>query len=203
MIVLIDNYDSFTYNIVQVLGDCGATDVKVYRNNKIDASEVFSLNPRAIILSPGPGNPDQSGVCIDILNAYRDQNAKAISIPLLGVCLGHQAIGQVFGGTVCKAPAPVHGKTSTLTHTDQGLFQSLPQNSAVARYHSLVIDRATCPACLDITAQTDDGLIMGVAHKTLPIHGVQFHPESIATQDGAILFKNFIAGLTPIMARTA
>lgn len=194
MIVLIDNYDSFTYNIVQVLGDCGAADVRVYRNDKIDASTVFGLSPAGIVLSPGPGTPLESGVCLDILNAYK--NGAAPDVPLLGVCLGHQAIGHVFGGRVGKAPAPVHGKTSPVTHTDEGMFHGVPQGFEVARYHSLIIDRATCPDCLAITAETGDGIIMGVQHKSLPLHGVQFHPESIATQHGPAILRNFVTALS-------
>ena len=193
MIILIDNYDSFTYNIVQVLGDCGARDVQVYRNNKISATEVFKLSPDAIILSPGPGTPDESGVCLDILQAYKEGNEQACKTPLLGICLGHQAIGQIFGGQVIKAPEPIHGKTSKIKHDNKGLFRGIDQDTEVARYHSLVIDPKNCPKCLDITAHYGESIIMAIQHKTLPIHGLQFHPESIATHDGHKLLTNFIS----------
>lgn len=192
MIILIDNYDSFTYNIVQVLGDCGAQNVQVYRNNKISATDVFKQSPDAIILSPGPGTPDESGVCLDILQRYKDGDPEAYKIPLLGICLGHQSVGQLFGGNIIKAPEPIHGKTSSIQHNNQGLFKDVQQNTEVARYHSLIIEKDTCPDCLEITAHYNGDIIMAVQHKTLPLYGLQFHPESIATQDGQKLLQNFL-----------
>jgi len=186
MIVLIDNYDSFTYNLVQYLGDLGA-DVEVYRNDALSAGDVFAMKPQAIVISPGPSDPDHAGICLEVI-----ERNKQAGIPLLGVCLGHQAIGQAYGGDVVRAPAPLHGKTSTITHTDDSVFKGLPDQLTITRYHSLIVDRATLPADLVVTAQTDDGLIMGLKHKTHPVHGVQFHPESIATQSGHAMLRNFL-----------
>ncbi len=192
MLILIDNYDSFTYNLVHFLGELGAESV-VIRNDKVTAEEIIAQRPKAIVLSPGPCTPNEAGVCLDLI-------AKAGGrIPLLGVCLGHQSIGQSYGGKVVRAPVPMHGKLSAIHHTDKGVFNGLPQDFKITRYHSLIVERASLPDCLEITAETDDGLIMGLQHKQHPVHGVQFHPESIASQYGHALLANFlqIAGLTP------
>jgi anthranilate synthase component 2 len=186
MIVLIDNYDSFTFNLVQYFGDLGAP-CEVYRNDKISVADVLALSPSGIVISPGPGNPDEAGICLDLIKVAGEND-----IPLFGVCLGHQSIGQVFGGNVVHAPQPMHGKISSIRHTNTGVFTGLPSPFPVTRYHSLIVDRATLPFCLEITAETDDGLIMGLQHKSKPIHGVQFHPESIATAHGHDLLKNFV-----------
>lgn len=185
-ITLIDNYDSFTYNLVQYLGDLGVA-CKIYRNDKISVDAVMAENPAGILISPGPSDPDHAGICLDLIKA-----AGETSTPLLGVCLGHQAIGQVFGGKVIRAPQPLHGKLTPITHTGTGLFEGIPSPYTVTRYHSLIVERACLPDCLEITAESDDNLIMGLAHKTLPIHGVQYHPESIATEHGHALLKNFV-----------
>jgi anthranilate synthase component 2 len=185
MIVFIDNYDSFTYNLVQYLGELNV-DCVVHRNDKITVDEVLALNPKGVMLSPGPCDPDQAGICLDMITA-----CAAHDLPLFGVCLGHQAIGQAFGGRVVRAPKLMHGKTSAITHNGQSVFQGIPSPVTVTRYHSLTIEPESLPDSLQITAQTDDGIIMGVAHKTKPIHGVQFHPESIATEHGHAMLKNF------------
>ncbi len=192
MLVLIDNYDSFTYNLVHFLGELGQT-CAVHRNDKITVDEVLALKPKGIVLSPGPCTPNEAGICLDLIKAAGP------TIPLLGVCLGHQAIGQSYGGTVLRAPQPMHGKLSTIETTGAGVFRNLPKRYEVTRYHSLIVERSTLPACLEITATTGDGLIMGVRHKTHPVHGVQFHPESIASEHGHALLANFleIAGLDP------
>ena len=185
MLILIDNYDSFTYNLVHFLGELGAQSV-VIRNDKATAEEILAQKPKAIVLSPGPCTPNEAGVCLDLI-------AKAgTSIPLLGVCLGHQSIGQSYGGKVIRAPVPMHGKLSRIRHTGQGIFKGLPQDFEITRYHSLIVERASLPDCLEITAETDDGLIMGLQHKEHPVHGVQFHPESIASQYGHALLANFL-----------
>ncbi len=184
MLILIDNYDSFTYNLVHYLGELGAESV-VIRNDKISAEEVLEKKPKAIVLSPGPCTPNEAGVCLDLIKKAGP------TIPLLGVCLGHQAIGQAYGGNVIRAPAPMHGKLSTITNTGKGVFKGLPKRFEITRYHSLIVDRATLPDCLEITAETDDGLIMGLQHKTHPVHGVQFHPESIASEQGHALLAQF------------
>ncbi len=186
MIVLIDNYDSFTFNLVQYLGDLGA-DVEVHRNDKISVADVMAKKPQAIVISPGPGDPDHAGICLDMIRACADAK-----LPLLGVCLGHQAIGQVFGGRVVRAPQPMHGKVSAIRHGGASVFRDLPTPIEVTRYHSLIVERATLPHDLHVTAETDDGLIMGLHHASLPIHGVQFHPESIVTQHGHAMLKNFL-----------
>lgn len=186
MITLIDNYDSFTYNLVQYLGDLGAQ-TRVYRNNKVSVQDVINEKPSAIVISPGPSDPDSAGICLELVTASVEAE-----IPLFGVCLGHQSIAQAFGGKVIRAPAPLHGKTSVITHNGKSVFAGLPSPLTVTRYHSLIAEAETLPECLDVTAQTDDGIIMGLAHKTKPIHGVQFHPESIATQYGHDLLKNFV-----------
>jgi anthranilate synthase component 2 len=192
MLILIDNYDSFTYNLVHFLGELGAS-CEVIRNDKITADNVLKKKPKAIVLSPGPCTPNEAGICLDLI-------AKAgAKVPLLGVCLGHQAIGQVYGGNVIRAPEPMHGKLSTIAHTGEGVFKGLPPRFEVTRYHSLIVERKSLPDCLEITAETADGLIMGLQHKTHPVHGVQFHPESIASEQGHALLANFLelAGLAP------
>jgi anthranilate synthase component 2 len=192
MLILIDNYDSFTYNLVHFLGELGAP-CEVIRNDKITADSVLKEKPKAIVLSPGPCTPNEAGICLDLI-------AKAgPKIPLLGVCLGHQAIGQVYGGNVIRAPEPMHGKLSTIHHTGKGVFKGLPERFQVTRYHSLIVERKSLPDCLEITAETSDGLIMGLQHKTHPVHGVQFHPESIASEQGHALLANFLelAGMSP------
>ncbi len=192
MLLLIDNYDSFTYNLVHFLGELGAS-CEVHRNDKITTDEVLKKKPKAIVLSPGPCTPNEAGICLDLI-------AKAgPKIPLLGVCLGHQSIGQVYGGKVIRAPEPLHGKLSTIRHFDRSVFKGLPETFQVTRYHSLIVERKSLPDCLDITAETEDGIIMGLMHKTHPVHGVQFHPESIASEQGHALLANFLtlAGMTP------
>ncbi len=192
MLLLIDNYDSFTYNLVHYLGELGAT-CEVHRNDKITTDEVLKKKPRAIVLSPGPCTPNDAGICLDLI-------AKAgPNIPLLGVCLGHQSIGQVYGGKVIRAPEPLHGKLSNIRHFNTSVFKGLPETFQVTRYHSLIVERESLPDCLEITAETSDGIIMGLMHKTHPVHGVQFHPESIASEQGHALLANFLslAGLTP------
>src|ERR1700704_925016 len=186
MIVLIDNYDSFTFNLVHYLGGLGA-DVVVPRNDKITADAVVPADPDAIVLSPGPCTPNEAGICLDLI-----EKASA-TIPILGVCLGHQAIGQAFGGAVVRAPVPVHGKLSEVTHGGHGLFRGINGPFRATRYHSLVFARDPMPADLAVTAETADRLVMGLAHKTLPTHGVQFHPESIASEHGHLMLKNFLA----------
>ena len=186
MIILIDNYDSFTYNLVQYFGDLGAP-VDVHRNDKIPVDDVIAAAPKAIVISPGPSDPDHAGICLPLIKAAHDAD-----IPLFGVCLGLQSIGQSYGGKVIRAPAPMHGKTSMITHNGTGLFKNLETPLEVTRYHSLIVERETLPDCLEITAQSDDGLIMGLSHKTKPIHSVQFHPESIATRQGHDLLQNFL-----------
>ena len=185
MIILIDNYDSFTFNLVHYLGGLGA-EVSVHRNDKISAADVVAAEPEAIVLSPGPCTPNEAGVCLDLI-----AQASA-TIPILGVCLGHQAIGQAFGGDVIRAPVPVHGKLSEMSHEGRGIFRGINAPFRATRYHSLVVDRKTLPDELAITAETADGLIMGLEHKTRPVHGVQFHPESIASEHGHRMLKNFL-----------
>lgn len=184
MIVLIDNYDSFTFNLVHYFGELGA-EVVVHRNDKIATGDVIAADPDAIVLSPGPCTPNEAGICLDLVE-------KASStIPVFGVCLGLQAIGQAFGGNVVRAPAPVHGKLSEVTHQGQGVFRGINGPFKATRYHSLVVDRGTMPDDLLVTAETDR-LVMGASHKTLPVHGVQFHPESIASEHGHLIIKNFL-----------
>jgi anthranilate synthase component 2 len=185
MILLIDNYDSFTYNLYHYIIEAGCADVQVVRNDKISIAEITKLNPKAIVLSPGPCSPDDAGVCLRVIAELKEQ------YPILGVCLGHQAIGQAFGGEVVKT-YPMHGKISEIYHTDKSVFKSIPSPFKATRYHSLIIKKETCPSDLEITATTKDGIIMGVAHKKYNIHGVQFHPESIASEHGHQLIKNFI-----------
>lgn len=185
MIVLIDNYDSFTYNLVQYLGDLGATTV-VHRNDKVGVDEVLASRPEAIVLSPGPCTPDKAGICIDLIRRA------AGAVPILGVCLGHQAIGEAFGGRTIRAPVLMHGKVSDVHHTGRSVFAAIEDPFPATRYHSLVVDRDRLPPCLEITAETRDGTIMGLAHRDLPVHGVQFHPESIASAHGHKLLRNFL-----------
>jgi anthranilate synthase component 2 len=185
MIVLIDNYDSFTFNLVHYLGELGA-EVAVHRNDKVTSGAVIAGDPDAIVLSPGPCTPKEAGICLDLI-----AQASA-TIPILGVCLGHQAIGDAFGGKVVRAPVPVHGKLSEIRHQGGGIFRDINAPFQATRYHSLVVDRATMPRELTVTADTDDGLVMGLAHTRLPVHGVQFHPESIASDHGHLMLKNFL-----------
>jgi anthranilate synthase component 2 len=185
MIVLIDNYDSFTFNLFHYLGGLGA-DVVVHRNDKVAADQVVAMEPEAIVLSPGPRTPRDAGICLELI-------AKAApTLPVLGVCLGHQAIGQAFGGAVVRAPVQVHGKLSEIRHQGAGIFRGVNAPFRATRYHSLVVDRTSLPDALDVTAETDDHLIMGLAHRTLAVHGVQFHPESIASEYGHLILRNFL-----------
>jgi anthranilate synthase component II len=184
MIILIDNYDSFTWNLYHYLGDLGAETV-VHRNDKISVGQVMSSRPEAIVISPGPGTPSQAGIIIDLVKEA------AGKIPVFGVCLGLQAIGEAFGGDVVRAPVQMHGKVSRVQHGNSGVFKDLDQNFKATRYHSLVVDRATLPGDLEVTAEAD-GLIMGLQHKTKNVHGVQFHPESIASENGHAILKNFL-----------
>ncbi len=185
MFILIDNYDSFTYNLYHYLGELGAG-IEVYRNDKIGVAEVLAKAPRGIILSPGPCYPDSAGICLDLIRAAAGR------IPILGVCLGHQAIGQAFGGRIRRAPKPMHGKASAIRHRGQSVFRDIPDGFQATRYHSLIVERESLPEDLAITAESDDGLIMGLAHRRLAIAGVQFHPESIATEHGHRLLGNFL-----------
>jgi anthranilate synthase component II len=185
MIVLIDNYDSFTFNLVHYLGELGAETI-VHRNDKLSVGEVVASHPDAIVLSPGPCTPNEAGICLDLIEHA------APTIPILGICLGHQAIGQAFGGAVVRAPQPVHGKLSEIRHEGGGVFRGINAPFQATRYHSLVVERASMPQELDVTAETDKGLVMGLAHKNLPAHGVQFHPESIASEHGHLILKNFL-----------
>jgi anthranilate synthase component 2 len=185
MILLIDNYDSFTWNLVHYFGQLGA-EVQVHRNDELTVDEVIARKPRAIVLSPGPCDPDRAGICLELV-----QRAGP-SIPLLGVCLGHQTIGQVYGGRVIRANAPMHGKVSEIRNFGTGVFRNLPDHFKATRYHSLTVDRASLPNVLTITAETGDGTIMGLSHREHPVHGVQFHPESIATEHGHALLRNFL-----------
>jgi anthranilate synthase component II len=184
MILLIDNYDSFTYNLLHFLGELGA-EVLVKRNDALSAADALALAPQAIVLSPGPSTPDRAGICIELVR-------RAGTVPLLGVCLGHQAIGEACGGRVVRAPVPMHGKLSPIHHDGTGVFAGLANPFTATRYHSLVVERASVPSSLRVTAWTEDGLVMGVAHRERPLHGVQFHPESIASEGGHALLKNFL-----------
>jgi anthranilate synthase/aminodeoxychorismate synthase-like glutamine amidotransferase len=186
MILVIDNYDSFTYNLVQYLGELG-TQPLVRRNNEVTLDEIAALAPERIVISPGPGRPEQAGITLDVIKRFGP------GTPVLGVCLGHQAIGMAFGGSVVRANAPMHGKTSNITHDGKGVFAGMGTPLTVARYHSLVVDRAGWPDALEISAQTeDDATVMALRHRQYPIHGVQFHPESIMTRDGQHLLRNFL-----------
>ena len=185
MILLIDNYDSFTYNLFHYLGELGA-DVRVVRNDEISAAEALGMKPEGIVLSPGPCTPNEAGICLDVIKQANG------AMPILGVCLGHQAIGQVYGGKVVRAPEPMHGKLSRVHHTGKSVFRGLNNDFLATRYHSLTIDPPSMPASLDVTATSEDGVIQGVMHKTHPVHGVQFHPESIASENGHALLANFL-----------
>jgi anthranilate synthase component 2 len=185
MLLLIDNYDSFTYNLVHFLGEEGAECV-VRRNDALTASEALAMKPQAVVLSPGPCTPDDAGICLDLIRMANG------SVPILGVCLGHQSIGQAYGGKVVRARTPMHGKLSNITHDNTSVFRGLPKPFRATRYHSLVVEKAGLPAELAITAETEDGIIMGLAHRKHPVHGVQFHPESIATEHGHRMLANFL-----------
>ncbi|WP_337185371.1 aminodeoxychorismate/anthranilate synthase component II [Phenylobacterium sp.] len=185
MILVIDNYDSFTYNLVHFLNELGA-ETLVHRNDAITVEEAVGLRPEAVLLSPGPCTPNEAGICLDLIREAPE------SLPILGVCLGHQSIGQAFGGTVVRARALMHGKTSLIHHTDTGVFRGLKNPFTATRYHSLSVQEADLPQALEVTARTEDGEIMGLQHRTRPIHGVQFHPESIATECGHELLANFL-----------
>jgi len=186
LLLLIDNYDSFTYNLVHYLGALGA-DVHVVRNDQITVDKAMAMNPAGILLSPGPCDPDQAGICLDLTRA-----AAEAEMPLLGVCLGHQTLGQAFGGKVVRAKDIVHGKMGQMHHTNKGMFAGLPSPFAATRYHSLVVDRDSLPDTLEITAELEDGTIMGLQHRSLPLHGVQFHPESIRSEHGHAMLQNFL-----------
>ena len=185
MLLMIDNFDSFTYNIVQYFGELGE-DVRVYRNDEITIEQIEALNPDRICISPGPKAPKQAGISVEVLKHFAGKK------PILGVCLGHQAIGEAFGGKVIRAKQVMHGKTSVIAHTGVGVFKDIPSPFTVIRYHSLAIERASLPSCLEVTAWTDDGEIMGVRHREYDIEGVQFHPESILSEHGHALLKNFL-----------
>lgn len=195
MILVIDNYDSFTYNLVQYLGELAAdfpvaSEIKVFRNDKITLDEIRALNPDGVVISPGPGRPENAGISLELIEKLGP------TMPILGVCLGHQSIGQVFGGKIISAPELMHGKTSQVSHTSVGVFQGIENPMTATRYHSLVIERETCPHVLEITAWVDDGTIMGVRHRNYPhIEGVQFHPESVLTNSGKQLLRNFLEKL--------
>jgi anthranilate synthase/aminodeoxychorismate synthase-like glutamine amidotransferase len=186
VLLVIDNYDSFTYNLVQYFGQLGVS-MRVFRNDQLTPAEAEQLKPDQVLISPGPCSPSEAGASLDIINTFAGKK------PVLGVCLGHQSIGQLFGGKVIRAPKQMHGKLSPVTHGGRGLFQGLPSPFTVTRYHSLIVERATLPDCLEITAETADGVIMGLQHKQFSVHGVQFHPESIATENGMQILKNFLA----------
>ncbi len=187
MFVLIDNYDSFTYNLYHFLGELGA-EVVVHRNDAVSVDDVLEQEPEGIVISPGPCDPDSAGISLDMVHACAERE-----LPLLGVCLGHEAIGQAMGGTVVRAPEPMHGKLSAIKHNGSGVFADLESPFQSTRYHSLVIERGSIPDCLEVSAETDAGVVMGLAHRSLPLHGVQFHPESIASENGHKLLKNFLS----------
>ncbi len=186
MLLVIDNYDSFTYNLVQYLGELGS-EICVVRNDEVTVDEIENdIKPERILISPGPGTPDSAGISLAVIERFAD------NVPLLGVCLGHQAIGQYFGGKVVRAPEPIHGKPVIVEHDGKTIFQNVPDNFHAGRYHSLIVERESLPVCLEITATSSDGLIMGLRHKTSKIEGVQFHPESILTEHGRKLLQNFV-----------
>ncbi len=186
MLLLIDNYDSFTYNLVQYLGELGA-DVQVWRNDALSVDDALALKPAGILLSPGPATPDEAGICLALTAAAAERK-----IPLMGVCLGHQTIGQAFGGTVTRCHEIVHGKMGSMHHHGSSVFKDLPSPLQATRYHSLIVERESLPDCLEVTSELEDGTIMGLAHRELPIHGVQFHPESIASEHGHAMLQNFL-----------
>jgi anthranilate synthase component 2 len=193
MLLLIDNYDSFTYNLVHFLGELGA-EVVVKRNDAVTVDDIAAAPPAGIVMSPGPCDPDRAGICLELVTRL------ASRLPILGVCLGHQAIGQAFGGRIVRAPAIMHGKLSAIRHTGKGVFAGLPSPFQATRYHSLVVERASLPEVLEVTAETKDGVVMGVQHRALPVFGVQFHPESIASEHGHALLANFlraVPGMAP------
>ncbi|GAB4170689.1 MAG: aminodeoxychorismate/anthranilate synthase component II [Geothermobacteraceae bacterium] len=185
MLLMIDNYDSFTYNLVQYFGELGA-EVRVFRNDRIDVAGIERLAPSHLVISPGPCTPDQAGISVEAIRCFAGR------VPILGVCLGHQSIGQAFGGRVVRAPYLMHGKVSAIHHDDTGLFRGVSNPFEATRYHSLIVERDSLPDCLKVNAWTEDGLIMGLAHRELPVHGVQFHPESILTAEGKRLLRNFL-----------
>jgi anthranilate synthase/aminodeoxychorismate synthase-like glutamine amidotransferase len=185
-VLVIDNYDSFVYNLVQYLGELGAEPI-VHRHDALGLAELRAIEPDAVLISPGPGRPEDAGVSMDAIGAFGEAGT-----PVLGVCLGHQCIGERFGGTVVRAERVMHGKTSEVTHTGTGVFAGIPSPFTATRYHSLVVEPATIPDCLDITAETGDGVVMGIAHRDLPVHGVQFHPEAVLTASGHDLLRNFL-----------
>jgi anthranilate synthase/aminodeoxychorismate synthase-like glutamine amidotransferase len=187
MILMIDNFDSFTYNLVQYLGELGA-EVRVYRNNRLSLEDIERLRPAQIVISPGPCTPNEAGISLEAIRRF------AGAIPILGVCLGHQAIGQAFGGKVVKARRVMHGKVSTVRHDGKGVFAGLPESFTATRYHSLAVERASLPACLEVSAQSEEGEIMGLRHRELPVEGVQFHPEALLTEHGHAMLKNFMEG---------
>ena len=195
MLLLLDNYDSFTYNLYQYLGELGA-DTRVVRNDELTAEEALALGPERIVISPGPGTPDQSGITLELIRRAAGR------VPLLGVCLGHQALGQAFGGRVVRAPTLMHGKTSPIHHDGRTVFAGLPDPFIATRYHSLIVDRGSVPECLEVSAWTVEGIVMGLRHRSLPMEGVQFHPESILTEHGHAMLRNFLGTPTPA-ARTA
>lgn len=186
MILLIDNYDSFTYNLLHYLAELGAN-VEVRRNDAITTNDIRAMNPKGIVLSPGPCTPDEAGICVETVTQFH------ADIPILGVCLGHQSIAQSFGGKVIRAPQPMHGKISPIIHHNKGVFRGLPSPFEATRYHSLIVERETLPDMLEVTAETSDGIIMGLQHKDYPVYGVQFHPESIASQHGHDILRNFLS----------
>ena len=190
MLAVIDNYDSFTYNLVHYLGELGA-ECRVFRNDAVTPEEVLALAPQGVVFSPGPGYPESAGICLDLV-----QKA-AGAVPLLGVCLGHQSIGQAFGGRIVRAPRLMHGKLSAIRHAGEGLFNGLPQEFQATRYHSLIVERESLPETLEVSAETDQGVIMGLTHREWPIFGVQFHPESIASEHGHALLANFLRTTRP------
>jgi anthranilate synthase/aminodeoxychorismate synthase-like glutamine amidotransferase len=187
MIAMIDNYDSFTFNLVQYLGEISDDEILVFRNDKITVSKLKDLKPAAIIISPGPCTPKEAGISVDAITMLGS------TTPILGVCLGHQSIGYAFGGNVIRAPYLMHGKVSKIHHNNDSIFKNMPQPFTATRYHSLIIERASCPDCLQITAETSDNLIMGIQHREFPIFGVQFHPESILTEEGKRILSNFLS----------
>jgi len=196
VILLVDNYDSFTYNLYQYLGELGA-EIRVVRNDELTAEEALALRPERIVISPGPGTPDQSGITLELIRR------SAGRVPLLGVCLGHQALGQAFGGRVVRAPSLMHGKTSPIHHDGRTVFEGLPDPFIATRYHSLIVERASVPECLEVSAWTADGIVMGLRHRGLPLEGVQFHPESILTVAGKDLLRNFLRLGTAAAAQRA
>jgi len=196
MLLLVDNYDSFTYNLYQYLGELGAT-TRVVRNDELTAEEALGLRPERIVISPGPGTPDQAGITLELIRRAAGR------VPLLGVCLGHQALGQAFGGRVVRAPTLMHGKTSPIHHDGRTVFAGLPDPFTATRYHSLIVDRDSVPECLEVSAWTVGGIVMGLRHRTLPLEGVQFHPESILTTSGKDLLRNFLQMGTGAAAQRA